>query len=882
MTPQTLAAADPGRTATLRAELRSEVTVAARVIPTHYPLETFIAVNPLAGLESMPFEQAIRRAGDLYGIAGALGEDTYRDLHRRGRITDADIESALRLRYPALLDGPAVRLGDRVLTPFQLLRADMLTGSPAPDAQRRSVTRAEQQAPQIAEQVDAQSAKWCAAYFGAPAAHWPMPGHRDGFYPAWRALAPGDHTLSRAVRRDLRALPARADDAALAALDRLRVDEDERTAYLQAHLTRLPGWAAHVRWSANHATGVTVLDYLAMRLTYESILLAHSDGRGRPGRAPEQRPQPEVPSARERSTALAGAWGLTALTEGDVAAAARVLSALPVASRHMVWQQAYEAHYRDGLLRCLAGGAPARTADRPQAQLVCCIDTRSEGLRRHLEALDGYETLGFAGFFAVAIRFSSMLGGAPNDLCPVLIRPEHDVRESPAPDAHRAARRLWLGSAIMAGAEEAFQSAKESLIAPFTLAEAAGWVAAPWAAAKTLTPSTSGRLRRSLRDRLAPPAATVLSINDTVPLSHRALYAQVALTTMGLTGGFARLVVLCGHGSTTENNPYQAALDCGACGGQAGGPNARTAAAILNDTEVRAELSGRGIAIGEDTWFLPAQHDTATDQVTMLDTHLVPATHRPDVLRLTGDLAAAGAGLAVERCASLPGGPAHPTPARAARHVAARSVDWAQVFPEWGLAGNAAFVVAPRDATRGLDLQRRAFLHSYDAAVDPDGSALETILTAPMVVAQWINCQYYFSAVAPETFGAGTKTIHNVVGGVGVLAGHGGDLQLGLPRQSIAAGPSLAHEPIRLMTVVQAPLERIDTVVERNPVLQQLFGNDWVALAAREGSGHPWRRWTRNGWRPWEAGTPDTDTDTDAGTDTDTRGDTIQEVLPCH
>jgi uncharacterized protein YbcC (UPF0753/DUF2309 family) len=179
------------------------------------------------------------------------------------------------------------------------------------------------------------------------------------------------------------------------------------------------------------------------------------------------------------------------------------------------------------------------------------------------------------------------------------------------------------------------------------------------------------------------------------------------------------------------------------------------------------------------------------------------------------------------------------------------------VYPEWGLAGNAAFIVAPRSVTRGIDLQRRTFLHSYEADVDTDASALETILTAPLVVAQWINCQYYFSTVAPRVFGAGSKTIHNVVGTAGVIAGHNGDLQLGLPWQSVSDGQRLLHEPQRLLAVVQAPLERIDMIVDRNPILQRLFGNDWIACAARAKPDEPWQRWTRAGWRPWSGDRPE-------------------------
>lgn len=824
---------------TRRAQVRADVTLAARVVPTHYPLETFIAVNPLAGLEGLPFEQAIRRAGDLYGMPGTLGESAFRRLYREGRITDADLDRALVGRYPNVLAEAEMEIGGRRLTPLELLRADMLHGIGSPKPMRRFTTRSEEQAPVVADTVDLQTSKWCSAYFGGSA--WPMPGREHGFYAAWRALAPGDRTLARKVRKALNRTPDRPEDAVLDALSMLGVDDEHRIVYLQAHLTRMPGWAAHVQWCSGRGEGIDVIGYLAMRLTYEALLMV-------PGSAVTsvEGGRADSPSARERAAHLLGVLGIE--SPGDVSAAARILTVLPVAAREMLWQNAFEGHYRDRLLADLT--APTQLSGPVHTQLVSCIDTRSEGLRRHLESLGGYQTFGFAGFFAVAIRYTDVLGGAPSDLCPVLISPNHDIAETPAPHTEELAERRLAGTTGLAGAESAFHAAKEAFAAPFALAEAAGWAAAPLSAAKTLAPAASAGIRRRLRDAVAPEAPTVIDL-DAMPQNEQVLFAQVALTTMGLTHSFARLVVLCSHGSTTENNPYQASLDCGACGGQAGAPNARTAVAILNRPEVRAGLRSLGIQIPDTTLFVAAQHDTAVDRVTLLDRHLIPAEYGPDLEKLDRDLKRAGAELAAERCSVLPGVGRELPAGRAARHVATRSSDWAQVYPEWGLAGNAAFIVAPRAETLGIDLQRRTFLHSYDADVDVEGSALETILTAPLVVAQWINCQYYFSTVAPQVFGAGTKTIHNVVGTVGVIAGHTGDLQLGLPWQSVCDGDRLLHEPLRLLAVVQAPLARIDMIVERNPVLQRLFGNDWVALAAREETGQPWQRWTRAGWRPW-------------------------------
>jgi uncharacterized protein len=307
--------------------------------------------------------------------------------------------------------------------------------------------------------------------------------------------------------------------------------------------------------------------------------------------------------------------------------------------------------------------------------------------------------------------------------------------------------------------------------------------------------------------------------------------------------------VLCGHGSHIVNDPHASSYDCGACGGAPGGPSARVAVAILNDPGVRAGLKERGIMVPDDTRFVAAQHDTVSDEVTVLDREAVPDSHERLVAAFERDVAVAGERLARERAGRLPGDPGK---------VRFRGPDWAQVRPEWGLAGNAAFVVGPRSITAELDLACRVFLHAYDAEGDGDGDALETILTQPLIVAQWISAQYYFSSVDPDQFGAGDKTLHNPVGGIGVVLGEGGDLQVGLPAQAVGVGERRIHEPLRLLAVVQAPLERTEAIIQRNQVLQELIGGKWITVAGRSHGDENWSIRSPGGtwmtWRPADDG----------------------------
>ena len=167
-----------------------------------------------------------------------------------------------------------------------------------------------------------------------------------------------------------------------------------------------------------------------------------------------------------------------------------------------------------------------------------------------------------------------------------------------------------------------------------------------------------------------------------------------------------------------------------------------------------------------------------------------------------------------------------------------RSRDWSEVRPEWGLARNAAFIAARRERTRGVDLQGRAFLHEYDATLDSDGSVLTLILNAPMVVASWINLQYFASTVDNTVFGCGTKTLHNRVGSLGVVLGNGGDLRTGLALQSVhGADGRWFHEPLRLQVVIEAHQAKIDDVLNAHKAVRDLVENGWIRLFALDPNG---------------------------------------------
>lgn len=824
----------PKPNADQRSRIEAACEQACSAIAPAWPLDRAIAVNPHWSRIGLPVRTVAARMAVLAGIRVFPERIALSQAWNEGRIRLADLEYALAT-LPAARAAGLTPAGWRqaLCSPGELSHLPLLIDVLDNDPQRHTRLSWRQA---ITHQVS----QTCAAYFDSHQADW-RPEAPSDLYAFWRDTLQHDHGIGMLMGipdlgKRLDALPATRAEAECWVLQRLGLPESVWVDYLEAVLLTVNGWAswcAYLLWQARLEGGQDdhLRELLAIRLAWGAIVLDCKDDA----------------ATQQAFTALQTAWRKAP----DVLA--QTEAALVIDE---VGQLALEANYQQQLARRLASAASAPfEPNEIEVQAAFCIDVRSEPLRRAIEAVwPAVQTIGFAGFFGLPVAYTPLGTHARRPQLPGLLAPAMEVTDRiTAQGSADVGKNGELEQAAAQarhdrfGWSTAWQSTRRWPNAAFSFVEAAG-IGYLGKFGEWLVPSKRGRPRDDLTGL---PARYRQACRPTIAGLDSASKAELAarvLHAMGLDKSIAPLVVLVGHGSQSANNAHAAALDCGACCGQTGEINARVLARLLNETPVRHLLHQRGIVVPEATVFVAALHNTTTDEIEGfdLDTLSPEAQKRWD--RFAASLAHACDQVRRERAPKLGLNPRAGHGELLAR-LRQRANDGAQTRPEWGLAGNAAFIIAPRRRTQGVVLEGRSFLHDYDASQDKDGSVLELLMTAPMLVTHWINWQYHASSCDPTHYGSGNKVLHNVVGGhIGVFEGNGGDLRIGLSRQSLHDGKRWIHEPLRLTVLIDAPGAMIEAVIHKHAVVAQLLDNDWLHLWRFDGTqlqryvGGKWQR----------------------------------------
>jgi uncharacterized protein YbcC (UPF0753/DUF2309 family) len=810
----------------------------ARIAPL-WPLKHFVAVNPFFGLSDQTFQEASDTLARILGHGIYMPRTYYREQLATGRISREDIQQAL----------------DRCDSHLDVVSVERILAMEAPQPKMGMAPVSE-----VLERVEGglwssfvneRISRHCAAYFDLGQAIVSMPWRDLSLYESWLKTAAIDMSPAMMGLGDFRhavaKLPSEPRAAIAWAVQRLDVQNDAVERYLHASLLSIGGWAAwarYQRWQAELAgeQNDAIVDLLAIRVMWDVLLYQE-----------------------KRSPALVAHW------REMLAASMRPPSSKRQASAEIdrIMLTAMEIGFQRSVISSFntppQNGKRSEFIARPSVQAAFCIDVRSEVFRRSFETVAlGSQTLGFAGFFGIFIEYVPLGADAGRSHVPVIFNPAYRICEQ-SKENNQANMQLLAKRRERIGLAKAWKGFKLSASSCFSFVEAAGLMYAPKLLSDSFgwsrpvpDPHTQG-LDKPKLDSIGPTLQAVSQetccahhTDSGIPQADQVDHAERILRAMSMTGNFARLVLLAGHGSTTVNNPHATGLDCGACAGQTGEASARVVAALLNEPFVRQGLRERGIDIPEDTWFLAGLHDTTTDDVQLFDTDVVPEALTQDLAQLRQWLEQAGDLTRMQRATLL--GTARLTDRAVAADVRRRSNDWSQVRPEWALVNNGAFIAAPRERTLWSNLGGRAFLHEYRWETDKDFKILELIMTAPMVVANWINMQYYGSVVDNETFGSGNKVLHNIVGGaIGVLEGNGGDLRVGLPMQSLHNGKRWVHEPLRLSVFIEAPAAAMDNIVASHDLVRQLVENGWLHLFRIAEDGSVYRREGNAVWQRVES-----------------------------
>ncbi len=723
----------------------------------------------------------------------------------------------------------------------------------------------------IDEAVNEVLIRYCAAYVDQGYASWKLPVRENGFYsgfltlylsarpPGWLRLLPKEVKHVRDGR--LTALESIFDS-----LRRLGVSARETEDYLTQTMMSLRGWAGMIwqletraSWAPNPAPKGTLIEFVAVKLILERTALKYysrrllhesidlTELRHRLRQTKSRTPRVHVDQRAYQLFQLAQYRGWTpselyGLKKSQWAHLIASCEEFPSVERRRLYQMAYERrYYVKALDAIIAHGRKYFGKQRKKLsfQMVTCIDDREESFRRHTEEVcPNCQTFGSAGFFGVPMYYQGIDEAFFKPLCPVVVTPRQYVKEVSAYSLmisslqrQQARRRLGAASRHWHFQSRTFAGGiLTALLGPLTSVPVI---------LEILFPHAASKFQQTFGTLIQPPQVTelVLTRNEEecgpeeghlgFTFLEMSQSVERILTEIGLTKNFARIVLIVGHGSSSLNNPHQAAYNCGACSGGRGGPNARSLTRMANLPQVRELLRARGLQIPDETIFIGGYHNTCNDEVQYYDLDLIPVTHRPDFEHARNCLEEARARNAAERTRRFETVPLDLTPQQALKEVERRSADLSQARPEFIHPTNAMTVVGRRSRTRGLFLDRRCFLNDYDPHQDDEnGSILARILSAAFPVCGGINLLYYFSTIDVANYGCGSKLPHNVVSLLGVMEGALSDLRPGLAQQMVEI-----HESMRMIFVIETTVEKITRIMNNSPAIKRMVENSWCFLA---------------------------------------------------
>jgi uncharacterized protein len=767
------------------------IDLAAEKIAPSWPLDQSIAVNPWWKLRHMEMTETAAKLGFLGNIRMLMPKDYYQALWQT-EISEAHLEEA-KVYYGVYASTQA--LLDYLEKPETNKHWEHITDflDDQPSHQYRISWR---------EEVLQQVSNFCAFYLKFPEQFVQYANQEDGFYQAWRASTIADKgmqilTGEKHLRALFTALPENLSDLVeqnfydLAGVD---VDPQAWEDYLYALVLDINGWAswfAYEEWQAdlyNKPHSQLLRQLVGIRMAWDWVLWQNT-----------------MKSDQQTFQAL------NVMFVRQLNNASNLQSQVAEENKYLwVWHKAVELKFQQTMHDKLMS-VTSMSVQKPVLQAVFCIDVRSEQYRKQLEAQHHkIETYGFAGFFGLPIAYTSKAGNSIRPQLPGLLKPTLFVQQAVSKEKANQTQASLKNKV-------SWKLASDSAASTFGMVESQGLLKVFDLLKHTLFGAKPQRLIASEDSEID---WEILSENKALDIEALAALAKAILKGMGLKVPYAATVLIVGHGSFSTNNPHASGLDCGACGGQTGEVNAMVLCYLLNSLVIRMVLNNDGLNIPEQTKFVPCLHNTVTDEVMVLNDAIGDWENWLN-----------GATVACQEQKFAAEGLSLPDAKSRQKALKQKSKDWAQLRPEWGLANNAAFVVAPRAFTRDVDFEGRSFLHDYQWQADEGFHLLEQIMTAPMIVTNWINLQYYASVTDNKHYGSGNKLLHNVVGGnFGVFEGNGGDLRIGLPQQSLHDGKKWRHNPVRLNVYIAAPKEAINDIIQKHAMVKALIENQWLFL----------------------------------------------------